>query len=337
MIHRAHHCILDGEEGMNVLAVLMKPNPTTEIAEVEPWKPRPMPLARDLWMKGFARRLSWPKMAFETVKKAAENRDASMDYVVRVADGIKDSWLGDGLVKASPTPINQDIGPHRCMEWFDVPLDDVNEIRKVLGGTVNDLAVAVVAGGMRHYFEKHDANPDQFDCRALVPVSVRSNGQQGAMGNRVAPSFTRLPVHEQDPAKRLAIIMEDTKSVKASNQYLATDLVLAVADWTLPSMFAAVTDVVTSRLPYNVLISNLRGPPMPFYFLDSELLEGYPMGPLQKNQGVGVALFSYNGDLCFGLMGDRDQVPDIAELRAEFEAEIENLRAAAGLAPSSTA
>jgi WS/DGAT/MGAT family acyltransferase len=331
LVTKAHHCMVDGISGVDLLALLMQPTPEagpeeaeSEAALTRSWLPRPAPGGLRLLADEARRRAALPLMALraggEALSQPRRGLEAARDAVVSVSE-----ILGAGLSFASPTPLNPEIGPHRRFDWTRMDLAAIKEVKNRLGGTVNDVVLATAAGALRTFLEGRGVRVDELDFRAQLPVNIRRADQRGRLGNRVALLLARLPVHEPDPKQRYAAVVETTRRLKSSRQVHGADLLERLGDWTTRELLAAIVQLTARQLAYNVVITNVPGPQFPVYLLGARMLAIYPVVPLFSSQGVGIALFSYDGGLHWGLQADWDALPDLHELVLGLQAEFEVL------------
>ena len=310
LLVKVHHCMADGISAFDLVSALLGPTPDDAVAPAEPWTPRPSPSAARLLRDELARQASAPLEVACALASTLRDRTRGLSVVREQLRGLL-STIAAGARPPDPTPLNGPIGPHRRFDWLSLDLDEVKRVRRQLGGTINDVVLATVTGGIRAFLRRRGVRADGLFFRAVVPVSVRSDDDRGAGGNRVSGWLVRLPVDEADPLRRLGRVRAVTSNLRASGQALGPDLMGRVADWAMPG-FLTLGVRLTSRLaPYNVIVTNVPGPPMPLYLLGARLLAGYPVVPLFENQGIGVALFSYVGQLCWGFNADWDLVPDL--------------------------
>jgi WS/DGAT/MGAT family acyltransferase len=237
------------------------------------------------------------------------------------------------LTPASRTPINEKIGPNRRFEWLTLPLADVKEVKDLIGGTVNDVVLTIVTGAVRKFFIEERGFPvDDVEFRVMAPVSVRSKDQRGRLGNQVAMWLVRLPIDEPDPLRRYAVVQDHTQHLKDTDQALGASTIVQLSSGTPATLLGMAARRATRIRPFNMTVTNVPGPQFPMYMLGSKLLVQYPAVPLWAGHGVGVALFSYNGEMAWGLNADRDVVPDVAEFSAAIRAAFAELRSEARLA-----
>jgi WS/DGAT/MGAT family acyltransferase len=233
------------------------------------------------------------------------------------------------LSPASESPFNQTLGPHRRFDWIRFDLAETKEIGRRLGGTLNDAVLCVVAGAVRRFMTQRGLRTEDVNFRVLVPVSVRRQDEQGTLGNRVSMLLVSLPISEVDPRKRFKQIAETTRELKASNRSHDGEVLAEIADWAFSGFMARLARFGLRSRIANFVVTNVPGPPKPVYLLGARMLESYPVVPLAANQGLGVALLSYAGDLYWGLNADWDLFPDLHDLVDGVKSEHEKLRSVA--------
>ena len=181
--------------------------------------------------------------------------------------------LGAAMSPASATPFNRPIGPHRRIDWTMMDLAAVKAVKDRLGGTVNDVVLATVAGALRRFLERRRINVDLLDIRANVPVSLRTAEERGTLGNRIALWMTELPVAERDPVRRLAAVRATTTRLKQSKQAMGAEVLAAVSEWTSSTLLALAVQLSTRSRPFNLVVTNVPGPQIPLYLLGAPLRE----------------------------------------------------------------
>jgi diacylglycerol O-acyltransferase / wax synthase len=202
----------------------------------------------------------------------------------------------------------------------------VREVRTRLGGTVNDVALACVAGAVRDRLAAHGVELDGIDFRALVPVSTRSAGQRGKLGNRVSMLVARLPLDEPDPRRRLSRMIDETSKLKASGQVQGSAVLEEISDWTVAGLLTTISRLAAARRAFNLVVTNVPGPQFPVFLNGARLLASYPLVPLFENQALGVAILGYAGALYWGFDADWDALPDLHDFVLAVESEFELLR-----------
>jgi diacylglycerol O-acyltransferase len=255
----------------------------------------------------------------------------------RVAASVRDAVVGiggmawAGLTPAPSTPYNDRIGPHRRFTWVRTNLDDVKAIKNELGGTVNDVVLATVSGALGRHLRRRGQNTDGLELKGFVPVSVRADVERGALGNRVAAMIAPLPVWCQEPVARLDIVREAMAGLKESGQAVGAQALTELGGFASPTIMGQAARLFTSQRFFNVVVTNVPGPQFPLYLMGRQMIDPFPMVPLARGQGLGVALMSYNGRLDFGLVGDYELLWDIDELADDVRASLGELAEAAGV------
>ena len=215
---------------------------------------------------------------------------------------------------APRTSLNARTARHRRLSVVRVPLAEVKEIRAGLGGTVNDVVLAGVAGGLRRLFQHRGDATEDVQLRVLCPVSVRADEQQGALGNKVSAMFVNLPVDGRSAVERLEGISAQTRDLKERRQALGAEMIVSVSDYVAPTLMSLAARVVHRQPFFNLIVTNVPGPQFPLYMMGARLLEAFPIVPLTRNLTVVVGILSYDGTMHFGLWADRDAFGDLEVL-----------------------
>jgi diacylglycerol O-acyltransferase / wax synthase len=239
------------------------------------------------------------------------------------------AWAG--LNPAPRTPYNAPIGAHRRFTWVRTNLADVKAIKNELGGTVNDVVLATISGAMGRHLRRRGQNTDGIELKAMVPVSVRADVERGALGNRVTAVFAPLPVWCREPVARLDVVTERMLSLKEGGQAVGAQTLTELSGFAPSTIMAQASRLMSRQRLFNVVVTNVPGPQFPLYLLGREMIDPFPMVPLARNQGVGVALMSYNGRLNVGLVGDYDLMWDIDDLALDVRESLAELAEAAAV------
>jgi WS/DGAT/MGAT family acyltransferase len=327
VMSKVHHCLIDGIAGVELLSAFMGMDPEHRPDPLDHrWIPRPAPGPLKLVSDELGRRATLPaRIAREFVRSLGRPGQA-LGGAAHTASGFGHGLL-DALTPASTTSLNVPPGPHRRFDWTRFDLGVVKEVKTRLQGTLNDVVLGCVAGAVRRFLsDRGEAVSEVDDFRAFVPVSTRSRDEHGTLGNRVVMIMVPLPVSEPDPRRRMKLITRRTREIKASGRAEATDLLEEISDWTTASLLTDMTRMAASRRSFNLVVTNVPGPPYPVFMNGARLLELYPLVPLYENQTLGVALFSYDKSLCWGFNSDWDAVPDLHEFVHAIEHEFEVLR-----------
>jgi WS/DGAT/MGAT family acyltransferase len=332
LISKVHHCMIDGVSGVDLMNILMSTTPDQVIPEAPTFIPRPAPSGLELLRHELMRRVALPFRAIRDVRHfLSEAEDARREVAVRVRAVAQ--TLGTSLRRCSETPLNQPIGPHRRFDWCVTSLQEIKAIRKSLGGSLNDVVLTVVTGAVRRYMQHRRVDPSGLDFRVMTPVSVRADDQRGELGNRVSAWFLELPVGKADPRDQLRAISRSTQKLKESRQAVGAEVLTRAAEWTPSTLLALGARNSTRLLPFNMVVTNVPGPQVPMYTLGATLLEVFPHVPLMDRLGLGVALMSYDGRLCWGFNADYDLVPDLHVFVRSVQEAFDELRGLADVSP----
>jgi diacylglycerol O-acyltransferase / wax synthase len=208
-------------------------------------------------------------------------------------------------------------------------LADYKEVKDALGGTVNDVVLSVVSGGLAQWLRSRGVRTEGLEMRALVPVSVRTQNQQGHLGNQLTVMRGPLPVYIEDPVSRLRFIRAAMDGLKESKQAVGAATLAAVNNLAPPTILAQASRLNFSTRLFNLLVTNIPGPQMPLYLLGRQLQDLFPVAFLPEDHALAIAIMSYNGGLDYGLLGDYDAMPDIDVVADGIEASLAELLAAA--------
>jgi WS/DGAT/MGAT family acyltransferase len=237
------------------------------------------------------------------------------------------AWTG---IAAPRSPFNFEVGTHRRFAWVRASLADMKQVKNEFGGTVNDVILAAVAGALGRYMRSRGQSTDGLELRAMVPVSVRTAEERGALGNRVTSMMAPLPVWCEDPKRRLELVRQSMGDLKQSKQAMGATLLTQLADFAPPTIAGQAARLQSRQRFFNLVVTNIPGPQFPLYLMGRRMERVFPMVPLAKNQGICIGVMSYDGQVNFGLIGDYDGLPDLEELAEDLDASIGELIEAAG-------
>lgn len=310
MVFKTHHCLVDGVAGVGLLSVIFDHSPHPRLEREVPWAPQREPgdlrLVADAWVDGLAEPLRQLTALPSLVRAPLRDPQRAVDLVADLVG----AWLRPRQV---PRSLNGPVGPHRRWLWVKGSLADVKEVRRALGGSVNDVVLAVITRGFRELLLSRGELVEGRVARTLVPISVRAESELGLLNNRVSGVFPDLPVGEADPVRRLAEIGRQMVALKRSGQAETGDALVSLADL-LPAMCLAIAGRLGVRTPQRLVqtvTTNVPGPQTPLYVGGSRLLDYYPYVPIGGSLQLNVAIISYVGELNVGATGDYDRVPDL--------------------------
>jgi diacylglycerol O-acyltransferase / wax synthase len=332
VLSKTHHALVDGISGVDIMSVLFdtSPEPAAPTDTGERWLPRPLPSPAQLFGEALLERATIPG---ELVRSAR----AVFRGPLRVLEGARDAAVGvgamawAGLNPAPTTPYNTSIGPHRRFTWVRANLADLKAIKNELGGTVNDVVLATIAGALGKHLRRRGQNTDGLEMKAMVPVSVRADVERGALGNRVAAMMAPLPVWCQEPVARLDIVSEELKGLKSGGQAVGAQVLTELSGFAPATVMGQASRLMARQRFFNLVVTNVPGPQIPLYLAGRRMLDPFPMAPLPKGQALGVALLSYAGRINFGLLGDYDAMWDLEEFAEDVRESLAELAAEAGV------
>lgn len=324
VITKIHHCMIDGVGSVELMGSVMRTTPGDDptLDETPPrWIPRPSPSPRELFLAETWHRASTPITATATACRALLRPRDAIATARELATGLTET-LTAGFRPASPTPFNVALGPYRRFDWASCDLEAMKATRTRHGGTVNDVVLSALAGALGRFFNRRGIAPESLDFKVMVPVNVRNDATRRDVGNRVAMIVVPLPLGERDPIRRLQRVVEETTRVKASKQAAGIQSIEALSDATLDSLMVSFARLTAVSRPYNLVVTNVPGPPQTVYIAGARMLACYPLVPLFANQALGIALFSYEGRLHWGFNADWDALPDLHDLVEGVEREL---------------
>jgi diacylglycerol O-acyltransferase / wax synthase len=332
VLSKTHHALVDGISGVDIMSVLFDTSPEPE-APPDPgkrWLPRPLPSRTQLLAEALIERATVPAEVVRGVRAVfrAPRRIASAAVGSLAGVGAM-AWAG--INAAPPSQYNVPIGPHRRFTWARVSLADVKAIKDALGGTVNDVMLAIVTGGISRDLRRRGVDVRGLELKAMVPVSMRAQEARGALGNQVTAMMAPLPVGLEDPTARFETINTAMKRLKEGGQAVGAKVMTDLSGFAPPNIMSQAARVVARQRFFNVVVTNVPGPQFPLYLMGREMIEAFPMVPLLDRQALGVAIMSYNGRINFGLVGDYDVMADIDQLAKDFRASMLELAEAAGV------
>jgi diacylglycerol O-acyltransferase len=327
VISKVHHSLVDGISGVDLTTVLfdLTPEGTPGLPEADPWHPAPEPSDAELvaeGIKGLAR------LPIDVARRAT----SMIAHPSETAENLRETAEGVGevvwsMVNPAPrTPLNQDIGTHRRVLWVETSLAELKEIKDGLGGTVNDVFLAVVAGALQRWLHSRGIRTEGLQLRGCVPVSIRPKGDEAALGNRITMMMGPLPVYANSPQERYRIVREAMAGLKESKQAQGAEMIANLQDFAPPTILAQASRLNFSNRFYNLLVTNVPGPQFPIYLLGRKLLELRPVAFLAPRNALAVAIMSYNGSVFINLIGDYDAMPDLEQLAGFVSEAIAELR-----------
>jgi diacylglycerol O-acyltransferase len=331
LISKTHHALVDGISGVDLASVLFDAERAPDGAPetgLEPWRPEAEPSPADLVVAGVRGAARTAAGLLARGMAAASRPTTSLNLARDAAEGLGELvWAA--LNPAPETPLNVPIGPHRRYAVARQRLADYKEIKDALGGTVNDVVLTVVSGALAGWLRSRGVRTEGLEMRALVPVSVRTDAQRGALGNQLSVMRAPLPVYIDDPVARLRFIRNAMDGLKESKQAVGAATLAAVNNLAPPTILAQASRLNFSTRLFNLIVTNVPGPQLPLYVLGRQLEDLFPVAFLPEGHALAIAIMSYNGALDYGLLGDYDAMPDLDLVAEGIDSVLDQLLAAA--------
>jgi len=341
MLTKTHHATIDGASGVLLLALLTDTDPDAPLPDPIPWTGEPVPSDGELLQRTMKHLATNPvkgaRLSLRLVRNLAEAAgvDSVSSAAAQARDALKAIATGGGggdqlpepvdrtsipLSPAPPTPWNRTITPHRRFAMRSTALENVKRLKDATGCTVNDIVMAVCTGALREYLLRHDALPDE-PLRAMVPVSIRTGDEEDPWTNRVSAIIADLPTDCDDPLERIRRCHVAMQGAKRQLDLVPADAISDLAQ-VAPPLVATTAMRLQQRLrladrfnlPTNVVISNVPGPRHALYFAGAKMTNYIPVSTIADDMGLNITVHSYLDRLDFGLIADRELVPDLWDL-----------------------
>jgi diacylglycerol O-acyltransferase / wax synthase len=324
VINKLHHCLVDGVAGTDVMALIFDLAPDAEHTHEQAWTPAPAPSTPAVLADALAAAVAEPlRLAAGlpgAVREVLGSPGRTGSRLATLAGGIAQLG-GQARHTTAAAALNGPIGPHRRWTWADCTLDDVRAVRSAFGGTVNDVVLTAITAGFRDLLRSRgDVAADEV-VRSMVPVSIRSESERGALDNRVSTVFVDLPVGAADPVGRLALIRRQMDGHKEMLRAFDPAPFIAAGDLVPTSLLALGTHTLlrTSQPWAQAVTTNVPGPPFPLYLLGRPMVSLYPCVPIGSGVRISIGIFSYLAAFTFGINVDYDAVPDVDVLTVGIE------------------
>jgi diacylglycerol O-acyltransferase len=316
VVGKSHHALVDGVSGVDITTVLfdLDAEPQGSPSSAPPWLARPEPTDLKLLGDAWRERLTSPKEISRGVRAALRGPRQVLRGV-----GATSKVIGAGMA-APNTVFNVEIGPHRRFAITQADLAELKKVKDEHGGTVNDVILSIVAGGLGKYLRARGHDTEGLEMRALVPVSVRADEEHGALGNRISAMMAPLPVWCEDPVERLKILTGEMGDLKSSGQAVGAEILTKLTDFAPSTIASQAARLQPAQRFFNLVVTNVPGPQFPLYVLGRKMESIFPMVPLARRQALCVGIMSYDGQVNFGLIGDYDAMADLDSFALDLEA-----------------
>lgn len=311
-VAKVHHCLVDGIGGVGLLGAVLDTTPEPRHVERH-HRPDPPPLPNALTLATNA--LFDRALAQIRLNERIALWWLNPTKTAQSARSIVRALLAAGpyfAVPAQRTPWHMRLHAPDRLAWQALPFDAARAVASTLGGTINDLALTLVAGGLGRYLESLGERTDNVVLRAALPVNVRREEHADALGNRISYMLAGLPVGVRDARERFRTIHAEVSELKKQQQAAGIEeLMERLGD--LPPAVHALTGrtlVMPNNLT-NLIFTNVPGPLQPLYLQGHRMLHHYPWVPLGWRMGLSAAVMSYDAGLYFAVTADRETPGDI--------------------------
>jgi len=319
LFQKVHHCMVDGVAGVQLLEILLDAEATprqsalpalrAEVALPKAGERFTRALGDELRTRARGAREAWRALSRPHAARSAvaRLRNAAFSALQLAADDVEQlAW-------------NAPLGPRRAVAFTKLPFEGVRQIRRARGGSVNDVVLSVLAGGLKRWLEANGRSTRGLELTALVPVSLRSPPEAAQLGNRIAAMLVPLAVDPLDEAARLVATRAATGRLKSSGAWTGIDALLELVDGLPAPVVAWVGQRLRLGRLANVIATNVPGPKETRWLCGTKVEELRPLVPISDGMGLGLAVFSYDGWLHVGLNADADLVPDLEKLERGLE------------------
>jgi diacylglycerol O-acyltransferase / wax synthase len=315
---KTHHALVDGVGAVDVAHLILdaRRRPRRGPVPAEPAAPETSAHGGPLgWLAAGVRG------GLHVARHPGRLRDAFLQ-----AKAMTEVLVRDEILPAPHCSLNVPIGAHRRVRTVRADLTQIKSIKRELGGTVNDVILAAVAGGLRALLLERDEPLPPAGLRAMVPVNLRTAAERLGLGNRVSSLFVHLPVAEPDAGRRYLLTVAEAEELKRGGQAGGGAGLVALAGLAPPVLHAVFARSAFATRLFNLTVTNVPGPPLPLYAFGARMEEVFPLVPLAAGHAVGVAVVSYDGQVFFGLNGDERAMPDLDVLAQGIERALGELR-----------
>jgi diacylglycerol O-acyltransferase len=333
LIAKTHHALVDGVSGVDITTVLFDAarEPAPVPGPSAAWTAKPLPGSAKLLGEALVERATIPGEMIRGARRLVRAPRRAFSQLKGGLVSVGATTLAGINAPAPPTPFNVDIGPHRRYTFVDADLAQFKAIKDSLGGTLNDVVLASVALALGRYLRDRRHDTEGLVLKAMVPVSVRSESEQGALGNKVAAMWAPLPVGVENPADCLHQISAAMEDLKKSGQAIGAQVLTNLAGFAPPTILSQAARLQARQPFFNLVVTNVPGPQFPLYILGRRLRVLFPVVPLAQRQALGIAVMSYDGHLGFGLLGDYDALPELEGIAKDLRWAVASLARAAGV------
>jgi len=317
LLLKTHHCMVDGISAVEMLTALVDESPQPRRMDPQPWEPEPEPSDAELLASGVLERVQQPMQLAIGMKDWVGNLSATAKRTAFTAVGLASA--GKRLpAKLAKTPLTTRSTSWRRYQGVSHALADYKQVKNTLGGTVNDVALAIVAAALRTWLLNRGETVDAaMTIRVMAPVSMRRPESMDAGGNMVSAMIVDLPVGVADPLQRYGAIVQQTNTIKRRGEAVAAGALMPAADFIAPNLFALAVRSAMRFDAMHTVVTNVPGPQFPLYINGAAITALHPFLTTYPNRALTHGVLSFNGQMCWGLIGERDAMYDL-DVYADF-------------------
>jgi diacylglycerol O-acyltransferase len=326
VVGKAHHCMVDGIAAVELASLLLDPTPEPAPESQPEWRPDPPPDA----VARLAGSIRGKARSQVELARLAGQVGRSPQRLLRLS-GAEAALgvVGRALRPATPVPVlNEPISPRRRLARVERPLDDLREVKRRFGTTINDVYLAIAAGTMRRLLIDRDQPP--VPLKTMVPVNVRGGDGADELGNRISFMFVPLPCDEPDPELRLRRVHMATREAKEGGDAEAGNMLLRLAGYAPRAVQRVVSRLMASPRMFNLVVSNIPGPHEPMFMRGCELKAAYPVVPLADGHALSIGMTTVGERACFGIYADGRSLADVDRAAEDLDESADELLALPG-------
>lgn len=310
ILSKTHHAVVDDSGAIDIGQVILDIEPNARLKSYDEWLPEREPSSASLVADAVGDFVRRPTQALDQVRTGIGDLSRTASAVGKTVFGVAAAAV-TATRSVPSSPLAVELSEQRRYATVDLSLADIKKVRRAHGGTINDVFLAIVAGGIRSWLmTRGESIGPRSVVPTLVPISVR-NDQTGR--SEVEPFVVDLPTGEGDPVVRLQRITFEMARHKESAQMLGAETITALSNFAPPTLHSLGARLGSdlSKRAYSLVITNVPGPQYPLYAAGSLMLASYPVTPLSAGQALSIGVTSYNGGVYIGLNADRDAMPDL--------------------------
>lgn len=342
---KSHSALVDGEKALDIGQVLLDDTATPAETSVDLWMPEAAPSEPALVAGALAQLVSRPREGIQTLRMTLGDMSSVVDETVN-AVGKLAALARTAAQPAPSSPLNAPLSRNRRFATVRSDLERYRKIRARFGCSINDVVLTVVAGALRNWLlSRGEPVSEATTLRALAPMSiceaqpgtngtsvVEVCGEGGQPHGRTSSFLVDLPVGEPNPVMRLSHVAHATEAFARQSRQVTARTMIRLSGFAPASLHARGARAASSlsHRMFNVMVTNAPGPQIPLYLAGMRMVEMYPVAPLLENQGLSIALTSYDGNVYYGLNADRDAMADVDVVAAALHESLEELLDASG-------